>query len=389
MSKPIVSTEWASDGSALKVAPSVTQQNFGWPTSDNTVNGVPVKPNLQQQNGWQYAIHTWLDFIDLNTPDDLGEISLVDLWEWDAISYMGDNAFDGFNITDTVGVSGQNLQWSRVDHGQVGDADDWQDFQAETYYGQMNYELEDMIGRGIAVQLVDGDDVVWTVFNPNGTGLVESGARPGVLTGGLSSGSSSFRILRFAIVATSPNIAIAKDGVIVDDFLGFTTITTANMNSKNPNGFRAVLYGQQAFDVLASGHAGAKYPRKRWILPARNTQVTQEVGPLLYWRFKYDYGKRYRADFIFLSQTQADGNFNGTVLIKSAGQRVALFGQSSEGRSVQVSVEFSGEDNVSESSKRFQINLLAGLQFPGAGGSITAIYSGIQSSNIVIIEELE
>jgi len=69
--KPTKSTEWASDASALKIDPSADQQSYGWSTSDNTVSGVPVKPNLQNQNGWQNAVHRWKEYFEDVTDDAL------------------------------------------------------------------------------------------------------------------------------------------------------------------------------------------------------------------------------------------------------------------------------------------------------------------------------
>lgn len=69
--KPTKSTEWASDASALKIDPSADQQSYGWSTSDNTVSGVPVKPNLQNQNGWQNAVHQWKEYLEDLTDDAL------------------------------------------------------------------------------------------------------------------------------------------------------------------------------------------------------------------------------------------------------------------------------------------------------------------------------
>ena len=74
MSKPTGSTEWASDSTALKADPSSDQRAYGWSTSDNTINGVPVKPNLQQQNGWQKNVHDWVSYLD-GQNDELQEVA--------------------------------------------------------------------------------------------------------------------------------------------------------------------------------------------------------------------------------------------------------------------------------------------------------------------------
>lgn len=69
--KPTESTEWATDASALKIAPSADQKQYGWSTSDNTVSGVPVKPNLQNQNAWQHNVHLWKEYFEAKTDDGL------------------------------------------------------------------------------------------------------------------------------------------------------------------------------------------------------------------------------------------------------------------------------------------------------------------------------
>ena len=87
MPKPTLSTAWATDPSALKVDPSGTQQTYGWTTSDNTIYGVPVRPNLQQQNGWQNAVHEWKEYFEATTDQNISAIS-------DNAQAISDNAQD-------------------------------------------------------------------------------------------------------------------------------------------------------------------------------------------------------------------------------------------------------------------------------------------------------
>lgn len=68
MSKPVVSTEWASDNAALKQDTNSGQKAFGWSTSDNTINGDPVKPDLNSQNGWQWAVYQWVEWLNRTSP---------------------------------------------------------------------------------------------------------------------------------------------------------------------------------------------------------------------------------------------------------------------------------------------------------------------------------
>lgn len=64
MSKPTVSTEWASNSSALVVDPSSQRRQWGWSTSDNTSSGVPDRPTLNEQNGWQKNVHEWIQYAE-------------------------------------------------------------------------------------------------------------------------------------------------------------------------------------------------------------------------------------------------------------------------------------------------------------------------------------
>lgn len=64
MPKPTVSTEWASDGSALKLQPTTDLQQRGWDTDDGQLTGVPEKPILQYTNGWQSNFHEWQQYFD-------------------------------------------------------------------------------------------------------------------------------------------------------------------------------------------------------------------------------------------------------------------------------------------------------------------------------------
>jgi hypothetical protein len=65
--KPTETTDWATDGAALKTVPTSNQKTHGWSTSDDTVSGVPVRPNLQNQNGWQNTVHDWNQYFQLVT----------------------------------------------------------------------------------------------------------------------------------------------------------------------------------------------------------------------------------------------------------------------------------------------------------------------------------
>ncbi len=67
--KPTGSVDWATDAGALKIAPSAKQKTHGWTTSDDTISGTPVKPDLQRQNGWQNNVNEWVDYLETTTDD--------------------------------------------------------------------------------------------------------------------------------------------------------------------------------------------------------------------------------------------------------------------------------------------------------------------------------
>ena len=397
MTKPTVSTEWASDSAALKADPSYTQQILGWTTNDGTETGTPVKPNLHHQNGWQYNVYTWLGWIEENTPDDVP----VDLWKWDVGSYVdGTNADDGTNIMDSLSVvdsvpgDGEFLQWLRGDRGQLSDANAWVDFQAETYFGSAMYEFTDMLGRGVAISIVDANDVTWTIFNTNGSGLTITSTSTS-LSGESTDATGSNRILTFKILSSCPDVSIRTDtaGVIAfpSNFLGFGTLTSANFDTKNPDGIRAVLYGNKDVDVLLGGKAEFPRPKKRWIFPAINSKVTQETSPFMYWRFVYEYGVRYQADFIFVATASGGFKTNTGLYAIDPGtsERVGLYAMSIARETYQISQQFYGPNDVVTLNKNFKIQSSLGMALEGGGQSMFLNYHEVQESNILIIEELD
>jgi hypothetical protein len=104
--KPTGSTEWASDATALKVEPSADQRQWGWSTSDNTINGDPVKPNLQNQNQWNFNADAMLDYINSyleNDPD------WVDYWSVGSNSQAVTSA-DVDDSADTFTITGHGYR---------------------------------------------------------------------------------------------------------------------------------------------------------------------------------------------------------------------------------------------------------------------------------------
>jgi len=63
MTKPTEKTDWATDPSALVTPTDSSRWDFGWSTPGNDPTGIGEKPNLNQQNYWQNAVHKWFEYI--------------------------------------------------------------------------------------------------------------------------------------------------------------------------------------------------------------------------------------------------------------------------------------------------------------------------------------
>lgn len=64
MAAPTVSTSWANSGAALKSNPIASRETLGWQTlPDNLPEQTGERPNLQEQNFWQNAVHQWIVYL--------------------------------------------------------------------------------------------------------------------------------------------------------------------------------------------------------------------------------------------------------------------------------------------------------------------------------------
>ena len=273
MAKPTKSTEWATDGAALKADPDAGQISYGWSTSDNTVNGTPVKPNLQQQNGWQNAVYQWIDWMDGQLPD--GELAIVDLWRWDLCdtsSGKTGNYIDGFR--EHASLTGALEMY----YSDAVFAFDWVSTKSDVMMGSRYWEVLDMFSRGIGFQIVDASDVIWTVY-PTGNWTDFNTPSNNILNwvrldiGGSGTHNNDIIFKSPAAPTGNPLFTIRKDdgGVITNptNFAGFTTITNANFATYNPNGVRAVLVGNKNLDFSYTSTAGNRIAlkdlKKRWV----------------------------------------------------------------------------------------------------------------------------
>ncbi len=271
--KPTVSTEWAIDAAALKEQPDGAQRDFGWSTSDNTINGTPVKPNLQNQNAWQSNVHDWFQYFDEVAPGGDTQDS-IDLWQWDTSDVVAAGGFDPY--LDTIEEDSGNLVWRYTDGSFV---DDWTHNKADIYTAARYWEIRDMLGNGIGIRMVDGADVIWTVV-PNWQTI--SAGDVTMLNSISTAASNSINMTLTAAGPPFQFFTIIKDdgGVITtpDDFTGFSALTSANFYSKNTNGVRAILIGDKAvaYSYAAkspSANLGpflttaARQPRRKWYRP--------------------------------------------------------------------------------------------------------------------------
>jgi len=68
--KPTKLTDWATDGAALTEATTVARHELGWQTvPGNLVTEPGERPNLQQQNYWQLAVHEWATYFEAATDE--------------------------------------------------------------------------------------------------------------------------------------------------------------------------------------------------------------------------------------------------------------------------------------------------------------------------------
>jgi hypothetical protein len=71
MTKPTERTDWATAGdgsggaSAIRSATDSSRWNLGWQTTPGNLPGEQgEKPNLNEQNYWQYAVHQWISYFN-------------------------------------------------------------------------------------------------------------------------------------------------------------------------------------------------------------------------------------------------------------------------------------------------------------------------------------
>lgn len=268
MSKPINSTEWASDANALVVQPSSVQREFGWSTSDNTTSGQPVRPNLQQQNGWQKNVHEWLQYFDGKVGDALG---YKHLWNLPLYNLQTVGTQSGTYI-DTINQVSGKLTFMHTDNAYTFD---YTSAKGEIMNASRFHETLDMFGRGISLRLVDGAGTIWYIVPNDLTSYVTtnnlSADNPFNLSNDIETNGNAFYDLdpsnnnAFFIYTTTDDIQYTNES----DFSSFVELNVSNYLTQNPDGISAVLFGNQKpvneFSLGSYSLASASAPKRHQI----------------------------------------------------------------------------------------------------------------------------
>lgn len=114
MPKPTVSTEWASDGGALKLQPTSDLQQRGWDTDDGQLTGVPEKPILQYTNGWQSNVNEWVDYSDVEIDALLAGLQTGNKYQQKFIDEVDVTTVD-LSSTDLISMNNLTIgNWYKV-----------------------------------------------------------------------------------------------------------------------------------------------------------------------------------------------------------------------------------------------------------------------------------
>lgn len=293
MAKPVEITDWATSGSALKTATDSSRWNLGWQTlPGNLPSETGERPNLNQQNYWQNAVHKWITYFNGVVPDPDEGLVIEDLWRWETSDISSAARVDPH--LNEIRVTAGKLEWTYTDpaYTSVWEAGKGDCFNAARYYELLHY-----LGTGVGIQMVDGADVIWTIVptgDVTGTDIFSAdtwlernfGMNP---ADGFPPGGPIFTLLDPTSVVGNPFFTIHKnDGGAITapaDFTGFSTLNTGNFAAKNPNGVRGVLVGTKSLatsttyrlPTLENGtyrRSQDSKPNRIWIRPAQCTDPT-------------------------------------------------------------------------------------------------------------------
>lgn len=117
MAKPTERTDWATQGAsgsggadALRTATDTNRWTLGWQTTPSNLPGEQgEKPNLNEQNYWQYAVHQWIQYLEGVTDSaivPLGGIIGVSTDLTGAFDSASGVVTDGFMLCDGTAIPG-------------------------------------------------------------------------------------------------------------------------------------------------------------------------------------------------------------------------------------------------------------------------------------------
>ena len=207
--RPTDEVEWASSGTALKLPVNGTQKDRGWDTSDGTVAGVPEKPILQYQNGWQNGVYNWINYYDQVLPNPA--ISQT-IFKWDYTFGTGDEVLTDIYINGSGNL--ELLAPKAINNTGIYANSDRSEFFQMGLWMQFIYDLN----RGLAITFEDASAVKWTI---KPLGFVDKTSV--FLSGGSTTGNIKTLI---EFIPGLSQVEIYKDYVLVSDFTDFDDILT-------------------------------------------------------------------------------------------------------------------------------------------------------------------
>lgn len=396
--KPTKLTDWATDGAALTEATTVARHDLGWQTTpDNLVSQPGERPNLQQQNYWQLAVHEWSTYFEEVTDENALAITALedtlspplaveDMWEFDMPSLT------------TIRNSGGDLQF--VSRGSISQASAnnraYAGCEPELMIVGHWMEVNENFNREVGFELIDASAVVWTVVPVAGPIGWETLAMEGNIGENNSDDDAQF------IVKPNSNIEIYKDNVLIANFSTFSTLTTnGNIAAANPTGVRAVnrLISTLAFNKGGySAIMGIKRKRYRPLNSIRFTGYNATYNKFLKMPCKLEDGRLYRFTYDFKGGQNTNMTlwiYNNDVSPESDNDDAIIDGiqlraSSGEDYSYWTSEFISGDKNYSTSLVRTPPPAYSttGIQFYIGSGSIFTDYLSSFSDNLSNYEPL-
>jgi hypothetical protein len=266
MPKPTEITDWATSVSALVTPTDPDRWNLGWKTlPDNLPTDTGERPNLQQQNYWNLAVHKWITFLSSLLPLETGDTLPYQIGIWGTGSLVDGNVDPYCNTIE----NDAGLAW-KFDRGapQVS----WTGQKPETLAGARYLELQDIFLQGAGIQITDNSGNEWDILCDPANAANDSFAS-------LSGNASTIGgIIKMTL--NPANLIIYKNGVLTADFSTFTAFTLqADFDTDNPIGIRIVVRGEVGLATqvtpdgfqVASILNGSRPFRKRHIRPLNTT----------------------------------------------------------------------------------------------------------------------